>query len=59
MTDLDGLLKQYSVEVLGANEEQLENIAFNYSEAVQFLKWLTNTEEHENQNNNEEFRPKT
>ena len=37
-------MKQYLAEVQNATEEELQNVSMNYSEGVDFLKWLTFTE---------------
>ena len=43
LTDLEGLMKEYLTQVQNATQEELQSLTMNYSEAVDFLKWLTLT----------------
>lgn len=43
MTDLDRLVSQYLEEVHQVNEENVQALSLNYTEAVDFLRWLTET----------------
>lgn len=43
MTDLEGLIRQYLSEVHEVTEETTHNLALSYAEGVDFLKWLTDS----------------
>jgi hypothetical protein len=44
MTDLDGLIRQYLSEVHEVTEENTQNLSLSYTEGVEFLRWMTNTD---------------
>jgi hypothetical protein len=47
LTNIDGLIREYLSEVHQVTEDNTQNLSLSYAEAVDFLKWLTNTNKDE------------
>jgi hypothetical protein len=47
LTDIDSLIREYLSEVHQVNEENTQNLSLSFAEAVDFLRWLTNTNKDE------------